>query len=58
MIIGVIIAIYVVIHLLAGGAHHRRRKARGLSPNFYWSAARGPYASIRLPGGFRVGHKL
>jgi hypothetical protein len=26
----------------------------GLSPNFYWSSVRGPYASIRLPGGFRV----
>lgn len=57
MVIGVIIAVYVVFHLLAGGAHHRRRKSRGLSPNFMWSAARGPYASIRL-GGFRIGHKL
>lgn len=58
MIVVVIVVIYLVLHLGAGGVHHRRRRSRGLSPNLYWSAARGPYASIRLPGGFRVGHKL
>jgi hypothetical protein len=26
--------------------------------NFYWSSVRGPYASVRLPGGFRVGYKI
>jgi hypothetical protein len=41
----------------SGHTHHRYAKAYGLSPNFYWSAARGPYASVRI-GGFRVGHKL
>jgi hypothetical protein len=50
--------IYLAFHFGAGHAHHRQRKARGLSPNFYWSMARGPYASIRLPGGFRLGHRL
>ena len=33
-------------------------KAHGLSPDFYWSPVRGPYASLRLPGGFRIGHLL
>jgi len=54
----IIVALYAAYHLGAGHTHHRYRKARGLSPNFYWSLARGPYASIRLPGGFRVGHRL
>jgi len=36
----------------------RRRQSYGLSPNFYSSSLRGPYASVRLPGGFRVGHRL
>lgn len=52
------VLIYAAFHLGAGHAHHRYRKAHGLSPNFYWSAVRGPYASVRLPGGFRVGHRL
>jgi len=56
-IIGAIV-VYAAFHLGAGHAHHRHQRARGLSPNFYWSAARGPYASVRLPGGFRVGHRL
>ena len=42
----------------AGHTHHRYRKPHGLAPNFYWSSVRGPYASVRLPGGFRVGHRL
>ena len=50
--------IYLAFHLGAGHTHHRYRKAHGLSPNFYWSMARGPYGSIRLPGGFRLGHRL
>jgi hypothetical protein len=51
-------AVYLAFHLGAGHTHHRYRKAHGLSPNFYWSSVRGPYASVRLPGGFRVGHRL
>jgi hypothetical protein len=49
--------VYLAFHLGSGHAHYRHRKARGLSPNFYWSAAMGPYASVKL-GGFRVGHKV
>jgi hypothetical protein len=40
------------------GRHHRYRKTRGLAPIFYWSSIRGPYASVRLPGAFRVGHQV
>jgi hypothetical protein len=50
--------VYLAFHLGAGYTHHRYRKAHGLSPNLYWSSVRGPYASVRLPGGFRVGHRL
>jgi hypothetical protein len=49
---------YLVFHLGAGAHGHRRRKAAGLRPNFFYSSVMGPYASIRLPGGFRVGHRL
>ena len=61
MITVIIIAVaagYLLFHLGAGHTHHRYRKAAGLRPNFYWSSVRGPYASIRLPGGFRIGHRL
>ena len=60
MITFIIIAvlIYAAFHIGAGHTHARYRKAHGLSPNFYWSSVRGPYASVRLPGGFRVGHRL
>jgi hypothetical protein len=54
----ILVLLYAAFHVGAGHAHHRHARAHGLSPNFYWSAARGPYASVRLPGGFRVGHKL
>jgi hypothetical protein len=57
--IGVIAALlYVAFHVGAGHAHYRHHKAAGLRPNLYWSSVRGPYASVRLPGGFRVGHHL
>jgi len=49
---------YAAFHLGHGHANYRHAKAHGLSPNFYWSSVRGPYASVRLPGGFRVGHHL
>jgi hypothetical protein len=57
-IVVVAVIIYAAFHLGAGHTHHRYRKAHGLQPNIYWSSVRGPYASIRLPGGFRIGHHL
>ena len=62
MITVIVIAAVVVAYLSFTSApdhvHHRYRKAAGLRPNFYWSSVRGPYASVRLPGGFRVGHRV
>ena len=52
------VIVYAAFHLGAGHTHHRYAKAHGLRPNFYWSSVRGPYASVRLPGGWRVGHRL
>jgi hypothetical protein len=54
----VIAAAYVLFHIGAGHTHHRYRKAAGLRPNFFYSSVMGPYASVRLPVGFRVGHRL
>ncbi len=55
----VIVAVVdAAFHVGAGHTHHRYRKAHGLAPNFYWSSVRGPYASVRLPTGFRVRHNL
>ncbi|MGO9298421.1 MAG: hypothetical protein ACLP52_31865 [Streptosporangiaceae bacterium] len=49
---------YALFHVGAGHTHYRYRKAHGLRPNFFYSSVMGPYASIRLPGGFRLGHRL
>jgi len=64
-IVIVAVLVYLAFHLGAGHTHYRyqkahqtRRSSGGLRPNFYWSSVRGPYASIRAPGGFRIGHKL
>jgi hypothetical protein len=54
VIIAIAVIAYVGYHLGAGHTHH----PHGLSPDFYWSSVHGPYASVRLPGGFRVGHRL
>ena len=56
-VVVIVVLIYLAFHIGAGHTHYRYRKAHGLSPNLYWSAARGPYASIRV-GGFRVGHHV
>jgi hypothetical protein len=50
--------VYLAFHLGAGHTHHRYARAHGLHPNFFYSSVMGPYASVRLPGGFRVGHRL
>jgi len=57
-IVIIAVVVYAAFHLGAGHTHHRYAKAHDLRPNFYWSSVRGPYASVRLPGGFRVGHRL
>jgi hypothetical protein len=54
------IVIGVVVFWLLGGAHGHRRHYRrhGVHPNLYYTYGRGWYGSVRLPGGFRVGHRL
>jgi len=54
----VLAVIYLAYHAGAGHTRYRYRKAHGLDPHLYWSLGRGPYGSVRLPGGFRIGHRL
>ncbi len=56
----VIVAVIAVLVHLAGGArsHRRHYKQHGMHPNLYYTYGRGFYGSVRLPGGFRVGHRL
>ncbi len=54
----VIVVGYALFHLGAVHTHHRYQRAHGLHPSLYWSLGRGPYASVRLPGGIRAGHRI
>jgi hypothetical protein len=54
----VALSVHLAFHVGAGHIHHRYHRAHGLQPRLHWSLGRGPYGSIRLPGGFRVGHRL
>jgi hypothetical protein len=55
----VIIAALAVLHLAGGARAHRRHyRHHGLHPNLYYTYGRGWYGSVRLPGGWRVGHHL
>ena len=54
-----IVAALFALHLLGGARSHRRHyRQHGIHPNLYYTYGRGWYGSIRLPGGFRVGHRL
>lgn len=56
----IIVVIVAVLAHLAGGArsHRRHYQQHGMHPNLYWTYGRGWYGSVRLPGGWRVGHRL
>ena len=60
LIIAVIAVIALVAAHLAGGAraHRSHYRQHGMHPNLYYTYGRGWYGSVRLPGGFRVGHRL
>lgn len=60
IIIVIVIAVVVfVLHLLGGTHSHRRHyRQHGAHPNLYYTYGRGWYGSVRLPGGFRIGHRL
>lgn len=55
-----LIVIGIVAFWLLGGARRHRKHYRqhGVHPNLYYTYGRGWYGSIRLPGGFRLGHHL
>ena len=58
-VIFLVIVALVIVHLVGGAHHHRRHYRRtGLHPNLYYTYGRGWWGSVRLPGGFRVGHHL
>jgi hypothetical protein len=56
----IVIAVILLAAHLAGGArsHRQHYRQHGVHPNLYYTYGRGWYGSIRLPGGFRVGHRL
>jgi hypothetical protein len=55
----VVVIAAVLLHLLGGAHSHRRHyQQHGAHPNLYYTYGRGWYGSVRLPGGFRVGHRL
>ena len=59
VIIVIAVIAYAAFHAGHGAANVRHGRARGLAPSVYWrSGMRGPWVSVRLPGGFRIGHKL
>jgi hypothetical protein len=59
-VIIVIVVAYLMFHAGHGLANYRhmRRKYRGHRVALYWNSFMGPWISVRLPGGFRIGHKL
>jgi hypothetical protein len=58
-IIVLVLIVFAVTHLAGGARAHRRHyRQHGVHPNVYWTYGRGWYGSIRLPGGWRVGHRL
>jgi hypothetical protein len=55
----IFIVIAVLAHLAGGARAHRQHyRQHGMHPNLYYTYGRGWYGSVRLPGGFRVGHRL
>jgi hypothetical protein len=60
LIVIAIVIVYAAFHLGSGHAHYRHHRGHGRRGiGIYWnSVGRGPWVSIPLPGGFRVGHRL
>ena len=58
-ILVIAVIVVLVLHLAGGARSHRRHyQQHGAHPNLYYTYGRGWYGSVRLPGGFRVGHRL
>lgn len=59
IVIIIVIAVLILGHLAGGARAHRRHyRQHGAHPSLYYTYGRGWYGSVRLPGGFRVGHRL
>jgi hypothetical protein len=59
LVIAAAVVAYLGFHIGHGHANYRHYRSRGLAPSIYWRAGmRGLWLSVRLPGGFRIGHKL
>lgn len=59
IVVVIVVAALVLLHLAGGGrTHHRHYQQHGMHPNLYFTYGRGWYGSVRLPGGFRLGHRL
>jgi len=58
-VVVIVVVLYLLLHLGFGARNHRRHyRQHGAHPNLYYTYGRGWYGSVRLPGGFRVGHHL
>ena len=59
LVIFIVVAVFVA-HLTGGATRHRQhyRRSGGLHPSLRYTYGMGWWGSVRLPGGFRVGHRL
>lgn len=61
MEIVIIVAVigYLLLHARHARRSYRKYHARGHRGwSLYWRSGMGPWLSIPLPGGFRIGHRL
>lgn len=54
----VVIIILAVVHVLGGAHSHVKHRRAGLRPRLSYTWGYGWYGSLRLPGGFRLGHRI
>jgi hypothetical protein len=54
----IIVAVLLAIHLLGGAHSHVKHRRAGLNPRLSYTFGYGWYGSLRLPGGFRLGHHI
>ena len=58
-VVVIVVVLGLVLHLAGGARSHRRHyQQHGTHPNLYYTYGRGWYGSVRLPGGFRLGHHI
>jgi len=58
-IIVLVLIVFAVTHLAGGARSHRRHyQQHGAHPRLMYTYGRGWYGSVRLPGNFRLGHRL